>query len=74
MEHQQLRPENNLSHVQEQNRKQTPNINTNNKLERDFKLVSTMKLVREKIRLYGYTIVSDNKPSSIALHLNHAIV
>ena len=45
-----------------------------NKLERDFQISNHHFISHRKNKIMGYTIVSDNKPSSVALHQNHAIV
>ena len=45
-------------------------IDTNNKLERDFR-ISKHHFISQ---IMGYTIVSGNTPSSVALYQIHAIV
>ena len=48
----------------------------NNKLERDFQICKHHLISQRENTIMGYTIVSGNRPSSVALHVhhNHAIV
>ena len=45
-----------------------------NKLERDFQISKHYLISQRENEIMGYTIVSDNKPSSVALYQNHTIV
>ena len=45
-----------------------------NKLERDFYISKHRLISQRENQIMDYTIVSDNKLSSVALHQNHAII
>ena len=45
-----------------------------NKFERDFQISKHHSISQRENKILGYTIVSGNKPSSVALHRDHAIV
>ena len=45
-----------------------------NKLERNFKISNHLLISQRENYIMGYTIVLGNKPSSVTLHQNHAVV
>ena len=53
----------------------TENLNTGlKKIERGFQISKHNLISQRENEIMGYTIVSGNKPSPVALHQNHAII